>query len=133
MQHRKLSRPHGRTSPVIELRVAISNGNPEHDTKLKFEFSPDPSGMARLWLVRLPRLKNPDAFPQQIAGDSWELRLDAVEETQPLQILNYSPASAHQWLADVLNRPRTAPAELLVLAHHNQFTITIHQFQQPVC
>jgi hypothetical protein len=123
------ARPRARTSHEIELRVIISNGNPAHDTRLKFEFAPDPAGMARVWLVRLPRLKNPDAFPVQRSAQGWDLRLDAESATQPLQILNYCPDSAHQWLSDVSGQRRTAPAELLILAHHEMFTLTIHQFE----
>ena len=129
MQRANSTRPLGRISQVIELRVLITNGNPILDTKLKFEFSPDPLGTARVWLVRLPRLNNPDAFPEQDSAGGWKLQLEAVAETQPLQILSYTPACANQWLSDVMQRPRSAPTELLVLAHGEKFTITIHQFQ----
>ena len=111
----------------LELRVVITNGNTANDAKLKFEFSRDLMGTARLWLVKLPRLKNADAFPQPLASGIWELRLNAVSATQPLQVHSYSPDSARQWLADVIDQPKPAPTELLILCHHGQFTITIHQ------
>lgn len=110
------------------MNVLITNGNAIHDTKLKFEFAPNQSGIARLWLVKLPRLKNADAFPQPVASGVWQLRLEAVSSTQPLQIHNYTPDAARQWLADIAEQPQPAPAELLILCTQSQqFTVTIHQ------
>jgi len=111
----------------LEMQVIITNGDPAHDAKFTFQFSPDQTGAARLWLVKLPPLKNPDAFPRELATGHWRLILEAVAETQPLQILHYTPASARQWLKDAFNRPSPAPTELLILCRNSRFTITIQQ------
>jgi hypothetical protein len=129
MHKTKPSCPNGHTSSQtksIELRLVITNGLAANDTKLSFEFCPDPSNTARLWLVKLPPVKNGDAFPDDIGPDTWELRLQVVAETQPIEILNYTRASARQLLADSRRSNRTA-TELLVLAHQGRFTISIYQ------
>ena len=107
--------------------VVISNGRTLNDSKIKFEFLPDQSSGVRVWLVRLPALRNPDAFPHPLAPDLWELRLEAIAETQPVQILNYTPATAKQWLAEASHQRNSAPTELLILASQGRFTVAIHQ------
>lgn len=115
----------------IELRVVITNGSPHCDVHLKFEFNQDTVGSARVWLVKLPHIKNADAFPRQISARQWELRLQATDDTQPLRIDSYVPWSASQWLADVLHPPLSAPTELLIFAKAGLFGIHIHQFHPP--
>ena len=73
--------------PILELYVIISNGSAAQDTRLRFEFS-RVAAAPRIWLVRLPALKNYDAFPQPIASGVWELRLEVLGSTQPLEITN---------------------------------------------
>ena len=116
-----------RLSKSIELSVVLTNGDPVYDTKLKFEFSPDASGIARVWLAKLPKVKNPDAFPRQLARGHWELRLDVLEETHPLAVLNYTQESVSHWLAYIFDEKRPVTTELLILAHNEEFTISIHQ------
>jgi len=122
----KNQQPHPRlqlTAP-IELRVVITNGDPVYDTKLRFEFTKT-EDQAQVWLARLPRLKNYDAFPRQLAENRWELRLDAEGETQPMEIHAYPPENAGQWLKRVFHYENKRHTELLILAHHNQFTINL--------
>jgi len=124
----KNQQPHPRlqlTAP-IELRVVITNGDPVYDTKLRFEFTKT-EDQAQVWLARLPRLKNYDAFPRQLAENRWELRLDAEGETHPMEIHAYPPENAGQWLKRVFHYENKRHTELLILAHHNQFTITLHE------
>jgi len=100
----KNQQPHPRlqlTAP-IELRVVITNGDPVYDTKLRFEFTKT-EDQAQVWLARLPRLKNYDAFPRQLAENRWELRLDAEGETHPMEIHAYPPENAGQWLKRVFH------------------------------
>ena len=111
----------------LEMLVVITNGDPARDARVKFEFFPDQADTARLWLVKLPQLKNPYAFPRELAPGRWELVLEAVSETQPIHVINYTPASARLWLKDVFHKPPSAPTELLILCHAGRFTITIHQ------
>ena len=111
------------TSP-IELAVIISNGNPLYDTKLRFEFTRE-DAEAQVWLARLPRLKNYDAFPRQISENRWELQLDAEGETHPMEIHAYPPENAGQWLKRIFHYENKRHTELLILAHHDQFTITL--------
>ena len=123
-------RPGGRTAiqpSPLEMLVVITNGDPARDARVKFEFFPDQADTARLWLVKLPQLKNPYAFPRELAPGSWELLLEAVAETQPLQILNCTSESARRWLAEVANQPKPASTELLILARDGRFTVTLHQ------
>jgi hypothetical protein len=130
MQKIKSARSHEHisTKPFpLEMQVVVTNGDPAHDAKVTFQFSPEQAGSARLWLVKLPPLKNPDAFPRELAAGHWRLTLEAVAETQPLQILQYTPASARQWLKDAFYRPKPAPTELLILCLNSSFTITIQQ------
>jgi len=122
----KNQQPHPRlqlTAP-IELRVVITNGDPVYDTKLRFEFTRE-GNEAQVWLARLPRLKSYDAFPRQLAENRWELRLDAEGETHPMEIHAYPPENAGQWLKRVFHYENKRHTELLILAHHNQFTITL--------
>jgi len=124
----KNQQPHPRlqlTAP-IELRVVITNGDPVYDTKLRFEFTKT-EDQAQVWLARLPRLKSYDAFPRQLAENRWELRLDAEGETHPMEIHAYPPENAGQWLKRVFHYENKRHTELLILAHHNQFTITLHE------
>jgi hypothetical protein len=127
MNHQRPTRHHPPSASHIELRVVISNGAPACNTRLKFEFSVEPNGFARVWLVRLPAVKNPDAFVRQVTANCWELRLEVFAETQPLTILNYTPESVAQWLADVFDDTRPPTTELLVLGNNGKFTISIHQ------
>ena len=130
MHKTKTPRPKGHTTSQpqpLEMRVVVTNGLAAKDANLKFQFLPDHSGTARVWVVKLPALRNPDAFPHQLAPDVWELRLEAVAATQPLQILNYTSESARRWLADVANQPKPAPTELLILARDGHFTVSLHQ------
>ena len=122
----KNQQPHPRlqlTAP-IELQVILTNGNPVYDTKLRFEFTRE-GDEAQVWLARLPRLKNYDAFPRQLSADRWELRLDAEGETHPMEIHAYPPENAGQWLKRIFHYENKRHTELLILAHHNQFTITL--------
>ena len=114
-------------SRPIELHIVITNGDSTFDTKLKFEFNPEPTGIARVWLLKLQPLKNPDAFPQRLADGQWELRLDAVGDTHPLAVLNYTQESVSQWPTNIFEGEEPATTELLILAHDEEFTISIHQ------
>jgi len=123
-------RPGGRTAiqpSPLEMLLVITNGDAAQDARVKFEFFPDKADTARLWLVKLPHLKNPYAFPRELAPGRWELVLEAVSETQPIHVINYTPASARLWVKDVFHKPPSAPTELLILCHAGRFTITIHQ------
>ena len=111
----------------LQLNVSVSNGIRAEDAKLKFEFSPGKAGIARVWLVRLPALKNADAFPRRRAGGIWDLQLHAIGQTQPIQVLNYEPSCADQWLADAAKASRPAATDLLIICDRTQFTITVHQ------
>jgi hypothetical protein len=115
-------------SPGLTLQVTISNGNPRWDTKLTFEFAPRTSCQARLWVVGLPRLSNPDAFPRQTAPNHWELRLDALAETQPIEIAHYTSENAQDFLERFFKPAGGAPAELLILAQGEKFTVTVSEF-----
>ena len=117
---------HNATS-LIELRVLISNGARAQDTRLKFEFPPNPAGIMRVWLMRLPTVKNPNAFVTQVKPHCYELRLDVFTATQPLEILNYTPESVAEWLDDVFNDSKPPTTELLILANQGKFTISLHQ------
>jgi len=108
----------------IELLVVVSNGDPVYDTKLRFEFTRE-NNEAQVWLARLPRLKNYDAFPRQLSAKTWELRLAAVGETQPMQVHAYPKRNSEQWLKDFFEWENKRHTELLILAHHNQFTINL--------
>ena len=110
--------------PPHVLQVILSNGKPEQDVKLQFEFSRRFHGDAQLWLVSLPALKNPDSFPKEFGPGEWELRLDAVSDTQPVTISHITRETAQQWLEASKN---LTPAELIILCHENQFTVTIQQ------
>ena len=127
MNQQRPTRHHPPAASHIELRVVITNGVPAHDSKLKFEFPQNPNGIARVWLVRLPVVKNPDAFVTPVTAHCWELRLEVFAETQPLTITNYTPESVAQWLADVFDEKRPATTELLILGNNGKFTISIHQ------
>jgi len=111
----------------MEMQLLISNGQPAQDARLKFEFPLEAPGTPRVWIVKLPPLKNPDVFPRQLTPEVWELRLDAVGATQPLHVRNYTAESAGEWLAEMLRPRPPAPTELLILAHHRRFTVTNHQ------
>jgi len=129
MQHNQ-PRPGGRTAiqfSPLEMLLVITNGDAAQDARIKFEFFPDKADTARFWLVKMPQLKNPYAFPRELAPGSWELLLEAVAETQPLQILNCTSESARRWLAEVANQPKPASTELLILARDGRFTVTLHQ------
>ena len=129
MQHNQ-PRPGGRTAiqfSPLEMLLVITNGDAAQDARIKFEFFPDKADTARFWLVKMPQLKNPYAFPRELAPGSWELLLEAVAETQPLQILNCTSESARRWLAEVANQPKPASTELLIPARDGRFTITLHQ------
>jgi len=129
MQHNQ-PRPGGRAAmqfSPLEMLVVITNGDAAQDARIKFEFFPDEADTARLWLVKLPHLTNPCVFPRELAPGRWELFLEAVSETQPIHVINYTPASARLWLKDVFHKPASAPTELLILCHAGRFTITIRQ------
>ncbi len=120
--HQRHPRP--QIAPPIELAVIISNGNPTNDTKLRFEFTRE-GAKAQVWLARLPRLKNYDAFPRQISVNRWELQLNAIGETQPIQVHAYPTRNSGQWLKDIAEWENKRHTELLILAHHNQFTVNL--------
>ena len=114
------------TTPTT-LHIIISNGIPAGDTKLTFEFQRI-GGPAQVWLLKLPKLNNLDAFPQLISPDTWELRLDAAGETQPLEVTNFTPKSVAKWLDHTARPSGSAPNELLILAHNGGFTSIITEF-----
>jgi hypothetical protein len=58
--------------PILGLYVIITNGAAAQDTRLHFEFS-RAAAAPQIWLVRLPALKNYDAFPQPLTAGVWEL------------------------------------------------------------
>jgi len=113
--------------PILQLHVIVSNGNIAQDTHLRFEFS-RAAVAPRIWLVRLPALKNYDGFPQPLTSGVWELRLEVAAQTQPLEITNYTRESAQEWLREAPARSPSGEAELLILAHNKQFTVAIKEF-----
>jgi hypothetical protein len=113
--------------PILGLYVIITNGAAAQDTRLHFEFS-RAAVVPRIWLVKLPALSNYDAFPQPLAAGVWELRLQAVAETQPLEITNCTRESAQAWLRQAPERSQSGTAELLILAGQEKFVIAIKEF-----
>jgi len=114
--------------PILVLYVIISNRDIAQDTRLHFEFS-RAAAAPRIWLVRLPALKNYDGFPQPLTSGVWELRLEVVAQTQPLEITNCTRESALAWLRKVHPaRPQSGTAELLILAGQEKFTVAIKEF-----
>ena len=114
--------------PILQLHVIVSNGNIAQDTHLRFEFS-RAAVAPRIWLVRLPALKNYDGFPQPLTSGVWELRLEVVAQTQPLEITNCTRESALAWLRQVHPaRPQSDMAEMLILAGQEKFTVAIKEF-----
>ena len=106
----------------------ITNGEAEVDTRLRFEFS-RAAVAPRIWLVRLPALKNYDGFPWPFTSGVWELCLQALASTQPLEISTCTRESAQAWLRQAHPaRAQTGTAELLILADQKQFTIAIKEF-----
>jgi hypothetical protein len=111
--------------PTIELRLIVTNGMADTDAKLTFQFCPD-EAPGRVWIVKLPPIKNADAFPTPVTPGIWELRLQAAAESQPIEVLHYTPQSARQWLEEN-GRQKMAPAELLILAFEGRFTVCVYQ------
>jgi len=115
-------------SPNLELLVVITNGDAAQDTRLHFEFS-RAAVAPRIWLVRLPALRNYDGFPRPQTSGVWELRLQALAGTQLLEISTCTRESAQAWLRQVHPaRAQSGTAELLILADQKQFTIAIKEF-----
>ncbi len=119
-----ITQPNPNRSRKLTLEVRISNGNPGHDARLRFDFSFTEKRATQVWLALLPKIKNPDAFPRQLDRNRWELALDAEADTQPLEVISYSPENAELWMEDS-NRKRPAHTELLILALRDQFNITL--------
>jgi hypothetical protein len=114
--------------PILELYVIISNRNVAQDTRLRFEFS-RAAVAPRIWLVKLPKLRNYDGFPQPLASGVWQLRLEAIASTQPLEITNCTRESAQAWIRQVHPaRLESGRAELLILAGQEKFTVAIKEF-----
>ena len=114
--------------PILGLYVIITNGAAAQDTRLHFEFS-RAAAAPRIWLVRLPALKNYDGFPQPLTSGVWELRLEVAAQTQPLEITNCTRESALAWLRQVHPaRPQSDMAEMLILAGQEKFTVAIKEF-----
>jgi hypothetical protein len=108
----------------MSLEVTISNGDPKHNSRLRFDYFNPNSPTPRVWLARVPRLRNADAFPRQVGRHRWVLMLDAVNETQPLEVVSYSPENADQWV-NAANRTQPPHTEILIMASKKQFTITL--------
>jgi len=115
-------------SPRLTLRLIISNGDPRRDSKLEFQFQANAPGQAQLWVVSLPQLANVDAFARQVAPGGWELKLDAVAQTRPLQVANYTSKNAKNLLDGFLRPEGESHAELLILARNGIFTINVTDF-----
>lgn len=114
--------------PILGLYIIITNGAAVQDTRLHFEFS-RAAVAPRIWLVRLPALRNYDGFPRPQTSGVWELRLQALAGTQPLEISTCTRESAQAWLRQVHPaRAQSGTAELLILADQKQFTIAIKEF-----
>ena len=129
MQQTEPPCPNGPRVPkpkTIELRLIVTNGIADTDAKLTFQFCPDESAPSRVWIVKLPPIKNADAFPKPVTPGVWELQLQAAADTQPIEVLNYTPKSAGQWLEDN-GRQKMTPAELLILAFEGHFTVCVYQ------
>ena len=121
------------TSPAnpplrLTLQLTISNGDPRRDARLEFEFQAQAPGQAQLWVVSLPQLANADAFASQVAPGSWKLKLDAVAETHPIEVANYTRENAKDLLDGFLNPEGESHAELLILARNGIFTINVTDF-----
>jgi hypothetical protein len=112
-------------TPAMELLLHITNGNPIHDAKFKFEFQAGDT--TRVWLVKLPRLQNPDAFAQRSDEHHWRLHLAVIGSTQPLEVQQYSQESVAQWLNNLFEGPPPGATELLILAYDRTFTVSIYQ------
>ena len=109
----------------ISLELTITNGNRQHDCRLRFDFlSHRTNRIGQVWLARLPKIKNADAFPRRLGPNHWGLSLDAIGDTQPLEVISYTPADAHLWLQGT-ERQRPPHTELLVLAHHDTFSVSL--------
>ena len=118
------TKPAQTRSRTISLELSISNGNPRHDTRLRFDFLTNNNHTGQVWMARLPKIKNADAFPRQLGRNQWALSLDALSDTQPMEVITYTPQDAHLWLHGI-ERRRPPHTELLILAHENHFTVSI--------
>ena len=118
-----------KTNPpsLLTLQVIMSNGDPTHDVKLKFEFEQRSPGHTQAWLLKLPKLANPDGFPRLVKPGTWELRLDAVSDTQPMEVLSFTPENVPQWLHKISHRSG-ALTEILIFASHGAFTVATTVF-----
>jgi len=112
-------------SPRLTLRLIISNGDPRQDARLELHFQAKAPGQAQLWVVSLPQLANVDAFARQVAPGGWELKLDAVAQTRPIKVANYTSENAMNLLDGFLNPEGESHAELLILARNGIFTINV--------
>ena len=115
-------------SPRLTLRLIISNGDPRQDARLELHFQAKAPGQAQLWVVSLPQLANVDAFARQVAPGGWELKLDAVAQTRPIKVANYTSENAMNLLDGFLNPEGESHAELLILARNGIFTINVTDF-----
>ena len=112
-------------SPLLTLQLIISNGDPRQDARLELHFQAKAPGQAQLWVVSLPQLANVDAFARQVAPGGWELKLDAVAQTRPINVANYTPENAEDLLDRFSKSESESSYELLILAQDGIFTINV--------
>jgi hypothetical protein len=110
---------------ALTMQITITNGTHEQDTRLDLKCEPSIDGVADLWLLKMPRLSNPDAFARPMGPNEWELRLDALNETQPHEVLHYTPDNCSEWLDGVNDEHHCSPTEVLILASNGTFTVTV--------
>ena len=128
MKKKPTNPPQSHDGRIITLHLIISNGNPIHDVRLDFEFAQCLPDQPQLWVLSLPQLTNLDAFARQVSTDMWELHLDAVAETQPVEAVHFTRANVNRWLARVLRDSRRSRTELLIFARDAKFNTTIIDF-----
>ena len=115
-------------SPLLTLQLIISNGDPRQDARLEFQFQAKAPGQAQLWVVSLPQLANVDAFARQVAPGGWELKLDAVAQTRPIKVANYTPENAEDLLDRFFKPEGESSNELQILARDGIITISVTVF-----
>jgi hypothetical protein len=113
-------------TPRVVLAIILSNGNPNRDARLTFEFVPCPN--AHCWVLKLPQLANPEARPRQIADDTWEIRVAAVDDTEPIDVSHHVEQSASD-LMDRYRKPEGgAPSEMVIVAQGQKISVSVTEF-----
>lgn len=118
--------PSGKSaSDTIILRFSVKGERQEQDWSVNFLWPRENSGNSPVWIIRIPRLKNPVVRIRRVAEGEYAWRLRALSNAQPFFIRAYHPNDAATGIRELFARHCTSPTTILIRIYRGKLLTAI--------